>query len=39
MRGALERALAGDYITENVRLWQVTEKGKLFFNSLLEIFM
>lgn len=39
VRPALERALAGEYITESASHWQVTEKGKLFLNSLLELFM
>ncbi|OZI14594.1 YggW family oxidoreductase [Sodalis-like symbiont of Philaenus spumarius] len=39
VRPALERALVGNYITENASHWQVTEKGKLFLNSLLELFM
>ncbi len=39
VRPALDQALAGDYITENDSYWQVTEKGKLFLNPLLELFM
>ncbi|XOD69967.1 MAG: radical SAM family heme chaperone HemW [Sodalis sp. (in: enterobacteria)] len=39
MRPALDQALADGYITESDSHWQVTEKGKLFLNSLLELFM
>ncbi|TKI03082.1 radical SAM family heme chaperone HemW [Martelella alba] len=38
-RPALDRALADGYISETSDAWQVTEKGKLFLNSLLELFM
>lgn len=38
-RAALDNALAGGYITESAAEWQVTEKGKLFLNPLLELFM
>ncbi|WP_413728858.1 radical SAM family heme chaperone HemW [Sodalis sp. RH19] len=38
-REALDHALAGGYITESPSAWQVTEKGKLFLNPLLELFM
>ncbi|HEY0211033.1 radical SAM family heme chaperone HemW [Acerihabitans sp.] len=38
-RAALDSALAGGYITESAAEWQVTEKGKLFLNPLLELFM
>lgn len=38
-RAALDNALAGGYITESASHWQVTEKGKLFLNPLLELFM
>ncbi|MFT4464024.1 MAG: hypothetical protein ACMX3H_03535 [Sodalis sp. (in: enterobacteria)] len=36
---ALDQALAGGYISKNDSHWQVTDKGKLFLNSLLELFM
>ena len=39
VRPALDQALAGGYITENATQWQVTEKGKLFLNPLLGLFM
>lgn len=39
VRGALDKALAGGYINEGPFTWQVTEKGKLFLNPLLELFM
>ncbi len=39
VRAALDQALAGGYITESRTEWQVTEKGKLFLNPLLELFM
>ncbi|CUX96853.1 radical SAM family heme chaperone HemW [Candidatus Doolittlea endobia] len=39
VRPALERALAENYITENASHWQVTKKGQLFLNSLLEFFI
>ncbi|RLR18149.1 YggW family oxidoreductase, partial [Sodalis-like symbiont of Bactericera trigonica] len=39
VRPALGRALAGDYMNESASHWQVTEKGKLFLKSLLELFM
>ncbi|WP_406705175.1 radical SAM family heme chaperone HemW [Sodalis sp.] len=39
VRPALDQALAGGYISESDSHWQVTDKGKLFLNSLLELFM
>ena len=39
VRPALDQALAGGYISEDDSCWQVTEKGKLFLNPLLEMFM
>lgn len=39
VRGALDQALAGGYITESQTEWCITEKGKLFLNPLLELFM
>ncbi|AML57017.1 Radical SAM family enzyme [Serratia rubidaea] len=32
-------ALAQGYLTENADRWQITEHGKLFLNSLLELFL
>lgn len=39
IRPQMEQAIAAGYITESASEWQITEKGKLFLNSLLELFM
>ncbi|RRZ97013.1 radical SAM family heme chaperone HemW [Erwinia sp. 198] len=39
IRPQLDEALAKGYLTETAQSWQVTEKGKLFLNSLLELFL
>lgn len=39
IRSQLDDALKQGFITETEQHWQVTEKGKLFLNSLLEIFL
>ncbi len=39
IRKQIERGLASGYITENATHWQVSEKGKLFLNPLLELFL
>lgn len=39
IRSQLDDALKQGFITETAQHWQVTEKGKLFLNSLLEIFL
>ncbi len=39
IRPNIDRALEAGYITESDTEWQVTEKGKLFLNSLLELFL
>jgi oxygen-independent coproporphyrinogen-3 oxidase len=39
VRQALDHALADHYITESATHWQVTQKGQLFLNPLLELFM
>ena len=39
VRAQLDEALAKGYLTETAEDWQVTEKGKLFLNSLLELFL
>ncbi|UDG79887.1 radical SAM family heme chaperone HemW [Candidatus Steffania adelgidicola] len=39
VRSALDQALTGNYITENITHWQITDKGRLFLNSLLELFI
>ncbi|MCW2256025.1 oxygen-independent coproporphyrinogen-3 oxidase [Providencia alcalifaciens] len=39
VRTSLDEALAKGYITETEHEWQITEHGKLFLNSLLELFL
>ena len=39
IRPQIERALALNYLTESAEAWQITEHGKLFLNSLLELFL
>ncbi|CAO97888.1 radical SAM family heme chaperone HemW [Erwinia tasmaniensis] len=39
VRAQIDTALAKGYLTETAEYWQVTEKGKLFLNSLLELFL
>lgn len=39
IRPALDSALTQGYLTETAEHWQVTEKGRLFLNSLLELFL
>ncbi|WP_034916884.1 radical SAM family heme chaperone HemW [Erwinia sp. 9145] len=39
IRPQIDEALAKGYLTETTENWQVTEKGKLFLNSLLELFL
>ena len=39
VRAQLDEALAKGYLTETPEHWQITEKGKLFLNSLLELFL
>ncbi|MEF9676706.1 radical SAM family heme chaperone HemW [Pectobacterium aroidearum] len=39
IRPQLDQALAQGYLTETVTHWQITEHGKLFLNSLLELFL
>ncbi|QKJ88576.1 radical SAM family heme chaperone HemW [Paramixta manurensis] len=39
IRAPLDEALQQGYLTETPETWQVTEKGKLFLNSLLELFL
>ncbi|MFW5408558.1 radical SAM family heme chaperone HemW [Pectobacterium brasiliense] len=39
IRPQLDQALAQDYLTETDTHWQITEHGKLFLNSLLELFL
>ncbi|MCE0489790.1 radical SAM family heme chaperone HemW [Pantoea sp. Mb-10] len=39
IRPQMEKAIAAGYVVERSDAWQITEKGKLFLNSLLELFM
>ncbi len=39
IRAQLDEALAQNYIVETDEYWQITEHGKLFLNSLLELFL
>jgi oxygen-independent coproporphyrinogen-3 oxidase len=39
IRPQLNEAIAKDYLVETADCWQITEHGKLFLNSLLEIFL
>ncbi|WP_292968521.1 radical SAM family heme chaperone HemW [Pantoea sp. UBA4549] len=39
IRAQMDQAIAAGYVTESASEWQITEKGKLFLNSLLELFM
>ena len=39
IRAQLDEAMAKDYLIETEEFWQITEHGKLFLNSLLEIFL
>jgi len=39
IRPQIDEALAKGYLTETPDNWQITEKGKLFLNSLLELFL
>ena len=39
IRPQIERAIALNYVTESAEAWQITEHGKLFLNSLLELFL
>ncbi|MFI0488308.1 MAG: radical SAM family heme chaperone HemW [Yersinia sp. (in: enterobacteria)] len=39
IRQQLDEALAKEYLIETDEYWQVTEKGTLFLNSLLELFL
>ncbi|PIJ58046.1 YggW family oxidoreductase [Erwinia sp. OLMDLW33] len=39
IRAQIDEALAKGYLTETAEYWQITEKGKLFLNSLLELFL
>jgi coproporphyrinogen III oxidase, anaerobic (EC 1.3.99.22) len=39
IRPQIDEALAQGYLTECAEYWQITEHGKLFLNSLLELFL
>ncbi|MNR27872.1 HemN family oxidoreductase [compost metagenome] len=39
IRPQIDEALAKGYLTECDAYWQITEHGKLFLNSLLELFL
>ncbi|ASY74585.1 radical SAM family heme chaperone HemW [Pectobacterium polaris] len=39
IRPQLDQAVAQGYLTETATHWQITEHGKLFLNSLLELFL
>ena len=39
IRPQIDEALAKGYLTETAQEWQITEHGKLFLNSLLELFL
>jgi oxygen-independent coproporphyrinogen-3 oxidase len=39
IRPQLDEALEKGYLEETAEYWQITEKGKLFLNSLLELFL
>jgi len=39
IRPQLDEAIAKGYLTECEHDWQITQQGKLFLNSLLELFL
>ncbi|NRN28852.1 radical SAM family heme chaperone HemW [Photorhabdus heterorhabditis] len=39
IRNPIDQALSADYLSETATHWQITQKGKLFLNSLLELFL
>ncbi|MEG3133441.1 radical SAM family heme chaperone HemW [Rouxiella sp. T17] len=39
VRAQIDEAIAKEYMVETATHWQITEKGKLFLNSLLELFL
>ncbi|WP_445494915.1 radical SAM family heme chaperone HemW [Photorhabdus sp. SF281] len=39
IRNQIDKALAAGYLSETAIHWQITQKGKLFLNSLLELFI
>jgi oxygen-independent coproporphyrinogen-3 oxidase len=39
IRAQLDEAIGKEYLVETQTHWQITRKGKLFLNSLLELFL
>lgn len=39
IRPQIDAAIAQGYLAEDEHCWQITEHGKLFLNSLLELFL
>ena len=39
IRKEIDEAIAQGYLTESEAFWQITQHGKLFLNSLLELFL
>jgi oxygen-independent coproporphyrinogen-3 oxidase len=39
IRKEIDEAIAQGYLTECEEYWQITQHGKLFLNSLLELFL
>ena len=39
IRAQLDEAITKEYLVETATHWQITGKGKLFLNSLLELFL
>jgi len=39
IRPQIDAAISAGYVEETTESWQITEKGKLFLNSLLELFL
>ncbi|MBL1856501.1 YggW family oxidoreductase, partial [Klebsiella pneumoniae] len=39
IRQQIDAAIAEGYLLEDAQNWQITEHGKLFLNSLLELFL
>jgi len=39
IRPQIDEAIARNYLAETPESWQITEHGKLFLNSLLELFL
>ena len=39
IRPQIDAAITAGYVVESAEYWQITEKGKLFLNSLLELFL